>query len=872
MRKAEQELLHKLSTAEGELLDNPELVASLNCMKQETSRMEEALQQAIEAQQKISQQRDRYRAATGRGALLFMQVQALERLNPMYAFSIDMYIQVFKDTLLTSVERQEDDCDAFEAHRKGMAGDVIALLASEFSAVATQAVFLHIVAGLKREDKLVFSVALCLSILGHERPNEFPPELLAFLLKGPPGSTNTPNCIPWLPDDKWDACLSLEQRSPVFKGFTGDLLAHTRWNQWYGLATPELEGLPGEWQSVTSFHKLLVLRCLRPDRMPIALENFMRTELGPIYVDPPQQGIGEVLSRPKSHTVILWSGLGNDPLSAVKAYHSAKIGSSLVSIDVHDELNDNVDSISRVALKGGWCVLDSVHLAPELLPLLSPVLGNSEISPRFLMVLTADPACASELPVNIVRGSMKLTTDTSCSLKPILQTTWDVASQYCTSITRQGELRRLLFLLTYFHAVCLRRNIFLRRGFVNAPYAFGSSDLSTSRHVIQMLLQQTASNTQIHWSDLREMVVTEIYGALCTSDTDLEIIKSIGESIFSEHNMTHSDFCRLPLEMNADAQEIQQTISGAEWSAEDDVKYSMLDATSITEMHQIRSVQLCEGLRKLEHDIGRQQPDTPDNDHERHARRAKQSDIIKQLPTTPIDVSNINTSNIIISTWVQEASYCNAVVEMVRNDLTDRDDVLPELLTDDVPQKWISRGFETSHGLASWIQSLLQRDLLLRNWSANPQVPRVVMIHLVFRPKSFLVNMLIAGMKPPLTLDACHFDVEILKKSADKVGAPARNGVHIWGMRLLLCKWSSVAQAIDQSSGTVVDGNSCLPVITLRVCEKSGDDDHSPELWSCPVYSTASRRTLVMKLPIPSKKATSFWTLVGACAVLESAA
>ena len=553
MQQAEQELLHTLSTAEGELLDKPDLVAALNCMKQETSRMEEALQKAIEAQQELTLQRDRYRAATGRGALLFMQVQSLEKLNPMYAFSIEMYIQVFKDTLLLSVETQEDDCDAFEAHRKGMAGDVVALLANEFSAIATRAVFLHIVAGLKKEDKLVFSAALCFSILGYERPDEFPSELLTFLLKGPSptSSDQTPSPISWLPDDKWNACQCLEGKASVFTGLTGDIIAHNRWHQWYLINTPELEVLPGEWQVLGSFHKLLVLRCLRPDRLPTAVECFMKSELGSSYVDPPQPSISDVLINPKCHTVILWTGLGNDPLAAVKSYHNSNISGSLVSIDVHDELSDSVDSINRVALKGGWCMLDSIHLEPELLPLLSPILTNSEISPRFLMVLTADPASASKLPVSVIRDSLKVTTDTSSSLKSILLSTWDVSSQHCPAIPRQGELRRMLFLLSYFHSVCLQRNIFLNYGFVDAPYAFGTSEISASRYLIQMLLQQTTTNTDIHWDDLREVIVSQVYAAHSTVEIDRKALIAIGESILTQNNLSHSDFCGMPLAMNA---------------------------------------------------------------------------------------------------------------------------------------------------------------------------------------------------------------------------------------------------------------------------------------------------------------------------------
>jgi len=53
--------------------------------------------------------------------------------------------------------------------------------------------------------------------------------------------------------------------------------------------TPETENLPLEWKGLKDlpFQKLLVLRCLRPDRISIALNKFIRKVLpeGDSFVD-----------------------------------------------------------------------------------------------------------------------------------------------------------------------------------------------------------------------------------------------------------------------------------------------------------------------------------------------------------------------------------------------------------------------------------------------------------------------------------------------------------------------------------------------------------------------------------------------------------
>lgn len=47
------------------------------------------------------------------------------------------------------------------------------------------------------------------------------------------------------------------------------------------------ETLPGEWDSdLDSFQKLLVLRCLRADRLTHGLQDFVASQLGQSFIEP----------------------------------------------------------------------------------------------------------------------------------------------------------------------------------------------------------------------------------------------------------------------------------------------------------------------------------------------------------------------------------------------------------------------------------------------------------------------------------------------------------------------------------------------------------------------------------------------------------
>jgi dynein heavy chain len=86
----------------------------------------------------------------------------------------------------------------------------------------------------------------------------------------------------WLPDLAWASVQKLIEIEP-FEQFSNHLEkeAPGRFKDWYNELTPETEKLPLDWKKLENmpFEKLLVIRCLRPDRITTALDNFIRKTL-----------------------------------------------------------------------------------------------------------------------------------------------------------------------------------------------------------------------------------------------------------------------------------------------------------------------------------------------------------------------------------------------------------------------------------------------------------------------------------------------------------------------------------------------------------------------------------------------------------------
>jgi dynein heavy chain len=53
------------------------------------------------------------------------------------------------------------------------------------------------------------------------------------------------------------------------------------WERWYRQPEPEGGELPGEWESkCNELQRLLLLRCLRPDRVVFSATNYVASSLG----------------------------------------------------------------------------------------------------------------------------------------------------------------------------------------------------------------------------------------------------------------------------------------------------------------------------------------------------------------------------------------------------------------------------------------------------------------------------------------------------------------------------------------------------------------------------------------------------------------
>lgn len=103
LSQLEDSLLRELTTSTGNMLDNVELVATLDNTKLKAGEVTVKLELAQTTAKDIEILRDGYRSVAKRGANLFFVLSDMSAVNAMYQYSLNSYLDVFQFSLKRAV-------------------------------------------------------------------------------------------------------------------------------------------------------------------------------------------------------------------------------------------------------------------------------------------------------------------------------------------------------------------------------------------------------------------------------------------------------------------------------------------------------------------------------------------------------------------------------------------------------------------------------------------------------------------------------------------------------------------------------------------------------------------------------------------------
>lgn len=94
LKNIEDRILTLLFSSEGNILDNEELIETLNESKETSAVIATRLVDSEATEEEISVAREKYRSAATRGSVLYFVVANLAIIDPMYQFSLKYFNQV----------------------------------------------------------------------------------------------------------------------------------------------------------------------------------------------------------------------------------------------------------------------------------------------------------------------------------------------------------------------------------------------------------------------------------------------------------------------------------------------------------------------------------------------------------------------------------------------------------------------------------------------------------------------------------------------------------------------------------------------------------------------------------------------------------
>ncbi len=92
LKELEDSLLSRLSAAGGNILSDTSLVENLETTKRTANEVGKKVAEAKVTEKKINEARENYRPAAARASLLYFIINNLEKINPLYQFSLKVQI------------------------------------------------------------------------------------------------------------------------------------------------------------------------------------------------------------------------------------------------------------------------------------------------------------------------------------------------------------------------------------------------------------------------------------------------------------------------------------------------------------------------------------------------------------------------------------------------------------------------------------------------------------------------------------------------------------------------------------------------------------------------------------------------------------
>uniref|UniRef100_A0A0R3TKG0 Dynein, axonemal, heavy chain 5 n=1 Tax=Rodentolepis nana TaxID=102285 RepID=A0A0R3TKG0_RODNA len=470
LKKLESNLLLNFTLSTGNILDNEELINTMEETKHKVTDTAEKLVLAAKTSAEIEALTCAYRPAAKRGALLFFILTDMATISPMYQFALAAYTKLFETVLQRS---------APDTVLKRRLTNIITKI-TEAGNVAVEC--------------------------------------------------ETQKCpVSWLTNSNWRDLQRLEEILPIqFKGLTKSWYSLSNLED----EPPPYFEMVTSFQKLCllrCFRLDRICRAVENFVAEILGNNCMsssESSLATVYEQShPETPIVFILSPGSDPTESLKkfakSHLDLDPSINLK-FLSMGQGQETSALKL----------FKLASADGSWLILQNCHLLVKWIPQLKKSIESTKkFHPNFRLWITTEPS--PDFPIDFLQLSLKVVTEPLLGLKRNLRATFleIPASKFVEC--QHPAFSTLAYTLSFFHAVVQERRQYGKLGW-NVPYDFNLSDFHASLAVIVDQMKSTRLESEISWGSLRYLIDEVMYGGRVIDEFDRRVLRTYIHEYFGE--------------------------------------------------------------------------------------------------------------------------------------------------------------------------------------------------------------------------------------------------------------------------------------------------------------------------------------------------
>ncbi|XP_033219684.1 dynein heavy chain 2, axonemal [Belonocnema kinseyi] len=878
LKQLEDKILYLLNVTTGSLLDDLDLLNTLQSSKATSDTVQQSLIVTEETEKEIDFAREGYRPCSKRAAILFFVLNDMSLIDPMYQFSLESYISLFMISIDRSPKRQKLD-ERIQA----------------LNDYHTYALYRNTCRGLFEQHKLLFSFHMCIKIL--EAQEKIVTGEYAFLLKGGIvlDKENQPEKpVAWLSDEAWDNVTELD-KLPGFHGVTSSFEQFPRdWNYWYIHTEPETLPLPGEWEAACNeFQRMLLVRSCRSDRMSFCLTTFIANHLGQRFVEPPVLDVKAVLNDSVAHSPLIFVlSPGVDPTSSLmQLAESQEMMSQFLTLSLgQGQAPIATRMIEMGTADGSWIFLANCHLSLSWMPKLDKIVenlsSNKNLHPKFRLWLSSSPT--PHFPISILQTGIKMTTEPPKGIKANMTRLYSMITEnqfeYCQA---KSKYKKLLFTLVFFHSILIERKKFQQLGW-NIVYSFNDSDFEVSENLLEVYLDEYPETP---WDSLKYLIAGICYGGHVTDDWDRRLLMTYVQQFLTD-DVLNTPYYQLsclptyyvprdgPLESYRDFIMILPNTDRPEAFGQ----HPNADITSLI----IETRNMFETLMGLQ--IQASSSEEEINKEDKVMRMAL--DISTKIPK-PIDYENTEkligpTKSPLDVVLLQEITRYNALLKKTRFSLEDLrrgiegfvlmsaelEEIFTCIYEGRVPSSWLI-AYPSLKLVGSWTRDLISRVEHFSKWAETTHPPLLFWLSAFTFPTGFLTAVLQTSARSwNISIDSLSWEFTVFTVDDSTIVDLPEDGVYVRSIFLEGAGWDKKNSTLMEPAPMLLVCN--MPVIHFRPVEQLKKETKG--IYNCPCYyypqrnGNQGRPAYIVTVDLKTgSEGSDFWIKRGAALLLSLA-